>query len=290
MSVIKSVLVPVNFSGLAADAYQFSLHLGAELSATVHLLYCVTPPPGVTTHADMFESILEDLRNSAGQTLAAFREEGIERAKLARLPVVTTSVSVGRLSECIGRTIEQEDVDLVLIGTHGVQNVWDRLFGTNAAFLAKQLEIPLLILPPGTRYRPFRSVCFATDFRDRDLKLATRLNKALFPFLPNVHFLHVLHPEASEPAEGIGFFRRAFERPGSGVAATFTTVTDRDITDGVFGYLGTHEHDLLVMVKPDLGWWKRLVFHSETSETAKKTPIPLLILGEDAWQGETQYF
>lgn len=184
MSVIKSVLVPVNFSGLAADAYQFSLHLGAELSATVHLLYCVTPPPGVTTHAGMFETILEDLQNSAGQTLAAFREEGIERAKLARPPVVTTSVSVGGLGECMGRTIEQEDVDLVLIGTHGVQNVWDRLFGTNAAFLAKQLEVPLLILPPGTRYRPFRSVCFATDFRDRDLKLATRLNKALFPFYP----------------------------------------------------------------------------------------------------------
>lgn len=123
-----------------------------------------------------------------------------------------------------------------------------RLAEDLSASLVGKIETPLLILPAGTEYRPFKSVCFATNFRDRDLKNAIRLNKVLYRFLPHIHFLHVQNPETVKPPEGIEFFRRAFERPQEGMAATFTVVTDRDVTDGILDYLATHHHDLLVMI------------------------------------------
>lgn len=283
MPAIKSILVPVDFSELAANAYLFALGLADEFSASVHLLYCMSPAPALTTQPDFFQNVTKDLQKSAEANLQKFQETGITRAGLKHRLVVKTSVFIGSLKESIIQQEEQGRIDLVLIGTHGVQGVWDQFFSTNAASLVGNIEIPLLILPAGVAYHPFKSVCFATDLRDRDVKLATQLNQVLYPFLPQLHFLHVQDPEEALPAEGIGFFRRAFERSHEGMAATFTTVTNRDVTDGIFDYLSTHHHDLLVMIKPELGWWKRMVSHSETRETAGITNIPLLIMGENAW-------
>lgn len=283
METIKSILVPVDFSDLAAESYDFALQLADELSASVHLLYRMSSAPGLTTRPDFFHNVMEELQKSAEVNLQTFQEEGIARADLKNPPVVTNSVSIASLVESISQESMERGTDLILIGTHGVQDGWDRLFGTNAASLVGKVETPLLILPAGSEYRPFKSVCFATEFRDRDLKNATRLNKVFYPFLPHFHFVHVQDPEEGEPAEGMAFFRRAFERPQEGVAATFTTVTNRDVTDGIFGYLASHQNDLLVMMKPNRGWWNRLTSHSETKESAGKTNIPLLIMGENAW-------
>jgi nucleotide-binding universal stress UspA family protein len=274
----------VDFSDLAAASYQFALQLAEDLSASIHLLYRMSAAPGVTTHPDLFHNIMEELQKSAEVNLKEFQEEGIAQTNLKKPPIVTNSVNIASFRESIIQQGKKHKVDLVLIGTHGVQDGWDRLFGTNAASLVGEIEIPLLILPADTEYRPFKSVCFATDFRDRDLKSAIRLNKALYRFLPHVHFLHVQDPEAVEPPEGIEFFRRAFERPQEGMDATFTVVTDRDVTNGIFDYLTAHHHDLLVMIKPNQGWWKRLTSHSETEETAGITTVPLLILGENTWE------
>jgi nucleotide-binding universal stress UspA family protein len=284
MNTIDSILVPVDFSDLAAKSYQYALRLASALSASVHLLYRMSSAPGVTTHPDFFQDMTEELLRSAEVTLRAFKEEGIAQSGLSKLPAVTVSVGTLSLRESIRRQSKQRGTDLVLIGTHGVEDAWDRLFGTNAASLVGKIETPLLILPTGTEYHPFKSICFATDFRDRDMKNATQLIKVFYPFLPHMHFLHVHHPDEAQPTEGIGFFRRAFERPQQGMEATFNIVTNEDVTDGIFGYLAAHHHDLLVMAKPNQGWWKRLFSHSETRETAGITNLPLLILGENAWE------
>lgn len=282
MNTIRSILVPVDFSDQAAETYQYALHFADKFSASIHLVYSMPTVPAVTTHPDLFMDMTKELLLIAEGNLQSFQRDGIGRAKysLSKTPIVSGAVSVFGLKESVEKQCKEHNVDLVLMGTHGVQDAWDRLFGTNAAFLAGKIETPLLILPVGTEYHPFKSICFATDFRDRDLKSATLLLKSFYPFLPQMHFLHVQNPEEEPPVESIDFFRRAFERPQQGMAATFTTVTHYDVTDGVFNYLDTHQHDLLVMIKTNRGWWSRMLSHSETRETAGITNVPLLILGE----------
>lgn len=278
MNAIKSILVPVDFSDLAAESYQYALRLADELSASVHLIYSITTPPGITTHPDFFQHIAEEWYESAEANLQLFQEEGIAQSSLSKLPTVNNFISIADLNKSIKAYCKEQQIDLILIGTHGVRDAWDRLFGTNVISLVEKIDTPVLILPPGTKYRPFKSICFATEFRDRDLKKATDLLQAMYPFLPQMHFVHVMDPAAAEPKEGIGFFRRAFERPQQRMQASYTTITNQDVTDGIFAYLETHQHDLLVMVKPNRKWWNRLVSHSETLESTGIATLPLLIL------------
>ncbi|WP_020568859.1 universal stress protein [Neolewinella persica] len=286
MNAVKKILVPVDFSDLAAASYHYALHLADELSAAIHLLYSKPSVRGATTHPEIFQEMNGELFRRAEERLELFREEGIAvtRADLKNLPTVTRAVSILNFKDSIRQESEEHKVDLILIGTHGIHDNWDRLFGTNAASLVGKIETPILIIPNGAEFQPFKSICFATDFGDHDIKKATYLHKVFYPFLPRMYFLHVQNPGAPEPPEGIDFFRHAYERPRQVMEATFTVVNNEDVTDGIFGYLQTQPHDLLVMVKPNRGWWSRLLSHSETRETAGITNIPLLILGERDWE------
>jgi hypothetical protein len=138
----------------------------------------------------------------------------------------------------------------------------------------------MLILPVTAEFQPIKAVCFATDLRDSDLAGAGRLSKTLAVFQPKVNYLHVHLPDDQQTSDGLDLFRRAFEQPRDGVEPTFTTVHNADVTDGIFANLDEHPHDLLVMIKPERGWWSRMFVHSDTKESAGITNLPLLILGE----------
>lgn len=179
MRTIKSILVPVDFSDLAAESYQFTLHLAQDLSASVHLLYCMSAAPGLTTHPDFFQNMTEELLKSSEEKLQSFREAGLLKASSNKPPSVTVSVSLHNLEDSISRHSEKGGVDLVVMGTHGVKDAWDRMFGTHTTTVLDKIETPVLVLPAGNTYHPFKSICYATDFRDRDLNNATHLLKVL---------------------------------------------------------------------------------------------------------------
>lgn len=282
MQSIKTILVPVDHSEVSVASYRYALRLADKLSATVHLLHCVPAVGAVAGHGPMVYDFTAEIQEQAKTKLKGFMEKGLEEisSKLGQLPEVIHATSIYGLGEGIVLYAEDNAIDLIVAGTHGVSDGWDRLFGTNAAFLVGKVKVPILILPPGVEFGPFSTVCFATDLRDADLSGASRLSKALKVFNPDINFLHVEDPDEGQSAGALDLFKRAFERPYDGVDATFTTVFDPDVTDGIFGHLEEHPHDLLVMVKPRRSWWGRLFVHSETKETAGITSLPLLIIGE----------
>lgn len=282
MESIKNILVPVDHSEVSVASYRYALHLADKLSAAVHLLHCVPAVGAVAGNGPMVYDFTTELQEQAKIRLKGFMEKGLEevRSELGQLPEVKYATSVYGLGEGIVFYAEEHPVDLIVAGTHGVSDGWDRLFGTNATFLVGKVKNPILILPPEAVFRPLGAVCFATDLRDADLSWASRLSKALEVFDPAVHFLHVEHPTEGQSEGALDLFKRAFERPYDGVEATFTTVFNEDVTDGIFDHLEENPHDLLVMVKPHRSWWDRLFVHSETKESAGITNLPLLVLWE----------
>jgi len=281
MKRINHILVPVDFSEIAANAYNYAIQLAGELSASVHLIHCLPAAPLVPGNGQVVLDITPQLHQQAKERITNFAEAGEAnlRSQVSHLPEVSTSVSAFGLKEGIAQYLIDHKVDLIVMGTHGVQDGWDRFFGTNATFLVGKVKPPILILPLNAEFQPLKTICFATDLRESDLVGAGALTKALSAFNPQINYLHVHLPDDQQTSDGLDLFRRAFEQPRDGVEATFTTTFNKDVTDGIFRYLGKHPHDLLVMIKLERGWWDRMFAHSDTKESAGITNLPLLILG-----------
>lgn len=282
MQTIKYLLVPVDFGEISASSYAYALCLAEQLAADVHLLHCLPVSPVVAGHGaamlDMTPQLYEQAKVQLGSFIAAGKSAVAQQ--LGQLPEVHGTVSVLGLKEGIDAYLADHEVDLIVMGTHGVQDGWDRFFGTNTAFLVGKVASSLLVLPANTQFRPLKEICFATDLKESDLVGGTRLRKVLGCFEPRINFLHVHLPDDRQTPGALDLFRRAFEQPRAGAEATFTTVYDADVTDGIFTYLEEYPHDLLVMIKPERGWWERTFVASDTKESAGVTSLPLLILGE----------
>ncbi|NJC25603.1 universal stress protein [Neolewinella antarctica] len=283
MSVIKSILVPVDFSEISANSYRYALRLADKVSASVHLLHCLPSIPTIAGYGYSAYDALPQEHQRAEQQISTFVAAGklAVSSEVNRMPEVDTSITAFGLGKGIADYVGAEEIDLIVMGTKGARDGWDRFFGTNSAFMVGQVRQPLLVLPARAEFRPIKSVCFATNLRESDIAGAERLGGMLSAFKPRIDFLHVHLPDSKQTDESITTFRKAFERPRNGVGGTFKIVEQPAATTGIFAYLENLPHDLLVMVKSDREWWERLLYHSDTKKSAMMTSLPLLIFREE---------
>ncbi|MEO0733940.1 MAG: universal stress protein, partial [Bacteroidota bacterium] len=155
MSAIKSILVPVDFTEISAGAYHYALQLADHLGASVDLLYSIPPVSGAAESGVFTVKLLETLQDQAREDMDRFFR--VEMRTIARKlespPAVDTYISTGDLRHEIRRHAKREQTDLIVMGTHGAQDGWDKFFGTNASFLLGKSPCPVIVIPEGVSTR-----------------------------------------------------------------------------------------------------------------------------------------
>ncbi|MEL7159889.1 MAG: universal stress protein [Bacteroidota bacterium] len=283
MANIQSILVPVDFTEVSAGAYHYALQLADRLGAGIDLLYCIPPVGGSAESGVVTVTLLETLRERAEGDMEAFYQDEMRavRDQLRQPPTVDTFVATGDLRYEIRRHVRREGNDLIVMGTHGAADGWDRFFGTNASFLIDKSPCPVIVVPAGVSFRPLTSVCYATDLDHVDAFRAGHLLRMFDPFRPELHFVHVAAADGKKSEFSLDLLREVFGRPGSGVRATFTETRHENAAVGVFEHAKQHNCDLVVMFRPQEGWLGRLFRKSVTREAVLKATAPLLIFGKE---------
>jgi nucleotide-binding universal stress UspA family protein len=279
MNQIKSILVPVDFSAIARNAFRYALQLADHLEASITLLYTVPPASAVPDHAPFAVSFVEDLQAEAALGIREFMDSEIEAigSELQRPPKVACLVSVGDLRHTIREKADEMDNDLIVMGTHGQHDVWDKLLGTNTTFLLKRSPLPLLIVPNGVNFTPCKLLCYATDLQHAEAFKVERLLDAFSVFHPDLHFLHVLPPEKEQTAYDLGRLRELFGNPNAATKTTFATVNNAEVFNGINEYVSRNNCDLVFMHRPEYSWLEDLFRSSNTREAALRATFPLLI-------------
>ncbi len=279
MNRIKSILVPVDFSAIASNAFRYALQLADHLDASIDILYSIPPTSAVPDHAPFAVSFIEDLQAEAELGIRQFLEKEVKEMEdtLAKVPRVTALVKIGDLRHTIQEHTVEAENDLIVMGTHGQYDVWDKLLGTNTTFLLKRSPLPLLIIPNGVSYTPFKLLCYATDLQHPDAFKVERVLDAFSTFRPDLHFLHVMPQEKEQTAYDLSLLRELFGNSNAATKTTFATVNNRDVFAGIADYVSRNHCDLVIMHRPDHGWLEELFRASNTREAALKATFPLLV-------------
>lgn len=146
MQAPKRILAPVDYSSISdaavAEAVDLAKIFGAEL-----ILVNVVP-------------VIADLPNDVSLLHEGAYEDERDRAALAKLEAVAEKITGGgvRTKAVIGRsnvvgkeillTAEHENVDLIVIATHGMTGWREIAFGSVAEKVVQQATAPVLVLRP----------------------------------------------------------------------------------------------------------------------------------------------
>lgn len=152
MIQLKRILFPTDFSAGAADAQNYAVALAREFHAELHLLHVVDELAVVPQFAlglalpTYAKDLPERMREAAGTE--ALQKLDALRAGLPQGVPSVTAVNYGKPFVEIVRHAKSNDIDLIVMGTHGRGMLAQALLGSVAENVVRQAPCPVLTIRP----------------------------------------------------------------------------------------------------------------------------------------------
>lgn len=142
-AIPTKILVPIDFSPSSHAALDAAAELAEKFKAELFLLSVIPEFPNVS----LPDSITEAAIIEAGRKDAEDRFALSQTALVAKGVNVTSNVEIGNdVAGAILDAIDRENIDLVVITTHGLSGWYPHVFGSIAEKIVKLAQCPLLLL------------------------------------------------------------------------------------------------------------------------------------------------
>ena len=139
--VIKRILVPLDFSANSTRALDYAYALAKKFDAALHLVHVCEVPSMMTGSMDAYAIAYTDWSQRMGDE--AERELEKLRPRLTGL-TVSTEVLFGNPARAIATAARTNDVDLIVMGTHGHGPVMHVVLGNVAERVVRTADCPVL--------------------------------------------------------------------------------------------------------------------------------------------------
>ena len=149
MHTLRSILVPIDFSGPAKHALQWALDLAGRYGAKVILLN-VYPVPGYVL-PDGFVTAGPEVLNEIEAKTKRSLEELADSLRLETDVTIEVETAVGQGSAEILRFAEMHKVDMIAMGAHGRTGLALMLLGSTTDRVVRQAKCPVMVVPAQKR-------------------------------------------------------------------------------------------------------------------------------------------
>lgn len=141
-TTIKKVLVPIDFSDYSKSALKYAVNFAKLFNAEIILIYVVEPviyPPDFSMGQIAMPSLNTEWDERAKDELDKLAKSEISTS-------VKTILKTGKPFVEIIETAKEENIDLIIIATHGHTGVEHILFGSTAEKVVRKAPCPVLTL------------------------------------------------------------------------------------------------------------------------------------------------
>ena len=160
---ISKVLVPIDFSDYSNSALKYAVNFVGHFKAELTLIYVVEPviyPPDFSMGQIAIPSVVLEMDKRAVDELNKLAQQEIP-AEIKVKSVVKTGKPFLEIIE----TAQEEDVDLIIIATHGHTGVEHILFGSTAEKVVRKAPCPVLTLR-----EPIKGFLFKDEMKKENKK------------------------------------------------------------------------------------------------------------------------
>jgi nucleotide-binding universal stress UspA family protein len=209
MIQIRNILCPVDFSEFSAKAFDYAYSLARRYEAKLYLQHAIRPLTEYSYHVlpAWAEEFYADSKAESEEALRKL----VTRQALNGLRAEFV-VQVGLPSEAILEFSQQQPIDLIVMGTHGLQGVDRWMLGSVTEKVIRKAQCPVLavrkplhdFVAPQEASDPVQlhKILLATDFSDHGQRAFAYAISLAMEYNAELTLVHVLedvprHEEAS---------------------------------------------------------------------------------------------
>ncbi|MBL7833105.1 MAG: universal stress protein [Cyclobacteriaceae bacterium] len=191
---MKKLLVPCDFSHQALNAFQFALDIAAKSpNSTVHLLHVVELPvlhDSVLMPVLSFEQdLMDELKEKADKEF-----DIVEKTYNKDKVKVVSEVLFGKVSDMIVRYCQDQQIDMLIMGSHGASGVRELFIGSNAEKIVRHSAVPVLVVKD-TFKGPIKNIVFPNTLEtEHQEDLVMKVKELQHFFGAHLHILWVNTP------------------------------------------------------------------------------------------------
>ena len=181
---MKTILVPTDFSECSADAVKYAIHFAEKTQRKLlffHSTFILIPTRGtaaaylnaVKSEKELKLRILTEFIDKTYHSLKKKRD--VNNTKF--LVAFETSVIAG-----ITKTINDQFIDLIIIGTHGASGFRKLFIGSNTATVIERCYCQVLAIPHNYKFDGIKTIAYAcADLNNlkKELKQVIKISQKL---------------------------------------------------------------------------------------------------------------
>jgi nucleotide-binding universal stress UspA family protein len=264
---MNTIIVPTDFSPAAEKATAYAAQLARQTEATVLLLHVYQLPVHLTEYPVMMVSP-GDLKKSVDEGLERAKEEA---RKAADGVLFETDSRIGDIATEIEEACREKVPFAVVVGMKDLTGFERFLFGDTTSSLIKNCSYPVIAVPEGATVKTPKNIVLATDLLNADDVPAA--NMAAIAKVLGAE-LHVVHVEQKESKYYPDELMNAF----TDVKATYHTVKEEDVAEGLKNFVEQNGVDLLVIQPHKHSLYERLFFKGHTQGILDAVHVPVMSL------------
>ncbi|MDX1907090.1 MAG: universal stress protein [Bacteroidia bacterium] len=273
---MKMLLVPVDFSPAACNAFEYALRVSHPFKSRVTVLYVYQPP------------MAEPFAEFALQAELYTQEEALARERFERMvhdlpPALVQErqiefqMEVGFSALEIQRVAQELMPDLIVMGMRGGSPFAKKILGSTTTSLLQRTAAPILVVPEHATYEGLKHIAYATDYEEDDIRV---IDEVLYFARKNQARLTCLHVNTAAEEKNTykqELFRRAYATEIAQDSIAFRTLQDDSVVDGVMDFAQEAHVGMIVMLTHPRTRIGQIFQYSHAREAARVTPVPLWV-------------
>lgn len=283
---MKTIAVLTDFSKRAEHAARYALNLAQKIKANIILFNSFLVPADVPMAAQVAWPVVDynEIKKDTEKALAELRrklENELQKNHTAGafVPVITCICEEGALANNIPELEENDNITLLVMATHGADEISAFMFGNNCRQVIDTATVPILIVPETSILEEMNRIVFATDVTYTDVKYIKALAEFARQFSAEITVSNVNpeNPLDSDHDAAVRLFMNDVEQDVDYDRIKFRSIPNGNVKKGLEWLLENAKFDMLVMVHRKSSLFELIFRSSITKKIADRVDIPLLV-------------
>jgi len=266
---MKKILVPTDFSEVAANALDYAIEIATVFQSEI-LLYHVYSF-NKATYDIHFKAEEQPLTKELNQLMNETRRK-LEATLKKKGLLLRTFVEEESIFSLLDTKVRERNVDLIVMGSKGASGIKRFVFGSVAATALDTAKAPVLVVPPQYRFKKVQNIVLAIDRNDIAPKTFSPLQKFALKFGAGITLLNV----GADSEKNTDKLPRVVI---DGVETVFRKVPlFKSVNKTIEQFILKEDVDILCMIRRQKGLFKGLLQKSITKAQVFSNQVPLLVL------------
>jgi nucleotide-binding universal stress UspA family protein len=271
-----NVLIPIDFTSNADNAFQYGISFLTKFNSNLFLLN-VQEPYVVATEVPIIEIIEEENKEKKNKIQTKLNTYCAYILKTKPDWNLNCLVSEGKPEEIIIEIANKTGIDL-LIMAYTIKSRFDRLiFGNLTNKIIENSPCPVLVVPDRVKFKEIKTIAYAAMMTATDIQKINQLTAIAKAFNAEIHIINV--SDKNDPAikHDLSSFKEEVKKQVHYKKLTFESIQGPGILNGIEEYIQDQKIDLICMSTRTRMGLQALFNKSITEKVSSSIDIPILV-------------